>query len=142
MAINTAGTAGAHAIQSPIGNLTHTPHGFGVAALLPWVMRYNLPSRIAEFAEIARLLGAGDASASDEERAREGIRAVEGLLRALGAPTDLATLGLSPDDFGFVADQALLATRLTANNPRELTREAVLEILRRGHAADRDWWGE
>ena len=142
MAINTAGTAGAHAIQSPIGNLTHTPHGFGVAALLPWVMRYNLPSRIAEFAEIARLLGAGDASASDEERAREGIRAVEGLLRALGAPTDLATLGLSSDDFGFVADQALLATRLTANNPRELTREAVLEILRRGHAADRDWWGE
>ncbi len=35
MAINTAGTAGAHAIQSPIGNLTHTPHGFGIAALLP-----------------------------------------------------------------------------------------------------------
>ena len=58
MAINTAGTAGAHAIQSPIGNLTHTPHGFGVAALLPYVMRYNLPARVPEFAAIAAALSA------------------------------------------------------------------------------------
>lgn len=142
MAINTAGTAGAHAIQSPIGNLTHTAHGFGVAALLPWVMRYNLPARVPEFAEIARLLGAAEDGAGEQGHARAAVRAVESLLRAVGAPTDLATLGLSPDDFAFVADQAMLATRLTANNPRELTRDAVLEILRHGHAADEDWWGE
>lgn len=43
MAINTTGTAAAHAIQSPIAALTHSPHGFGVGALLPYVMRFNLP---------------------------------------------------------------------------------------------------
>ncbi|MCD1573244.1 iron-containing alcohol dehydrogenase [Agromyces mediolanus] len=142
MAINTAGTAGAHAIQSPIGNLTHTPHGFGVSALLPYVMRYNLPARVPEFAEIGSLLGVADPDAPELERAKAGIVGVESLLEVLGAPTDLAALGLDPADFGFVADQALLATRLTANNPRELDRAAVLEILERGHAGDRGWWSQ
>lgn len=140
MAINTAGTAGAHAIQSPIGSLTRTPHGFGISALLPYVMRYNLPTRVAEFAEVGRLLGAADSHETEAEQARAGIVAVEDLLETLGAPTDLAALGLSPDDFGFVADQAMLATRLTANNPRELTRDAVISILEHGYARDRDWW--
>ncbi|PRB16570.1 iron-containing alcohol dehydrogenase [Microbacterium sp. MYb62] len=140
MAINTAGTAGAHAIQSPIGNLTHTPHGFGIAALLPSVMRYNLPTRIPEFAEIGRLMGTADPAAPALDQAHAGIIAVEGLLDALGAPTDLTTLGLSPDDVGFVADQAMLATRLTANNPRELTREAIITILEHGLSGDRSWW--
>lgn len=140
MAINTAGTAGAHAIQSPIGSITHTPHGFGISALLPYVMRYNLPARVAEFAEIGRLLGAADPASSETDQAKAGIVAVEGLLETLGAPTDLAALELSPDDFGLVADQAMLATRLTANNPRELTRDAVVSILEHGYARDRDWW--
>jgi alcohol dehydrogenase class IV len=140
MSINTAGTAGAHAIQGAIGNLTHTPHGFGISALLPYVMRFNLPERVAEFAEIGRILGVAASAATEIEQAHAGILRVEALLEALGAPLDLKTLGLSPDDFGYVADQALLATRLTANNPRELTRELVVAILERGYAGDRSWW--
>ncbi|PBC35599.1 alcohol dehydrogenase [Rhodococcus sp. ACS1] len=140
MAINTAGTAGAHAIQSPIGALTHTPHGFGISALLPYVMRYNLPTRIPEFAEIGRLLGSADATGSDLEQARAGITGIENILESIGAPTDLKTLGLSPDDFDTVANQALLATRLTANNPRDLDHAAVRFILERGWAGDRSWW--
>jgi len=140
MAINTAGTAGAHAIQSPIGNLTHTPHGFGISALLPYVMRYNLPTRIPEFAEIGRILGVAGVSESDERQAQSAIERIETLLATLGAPLDLRTLGLAPADFGFVAKQAMLATRLTANNPRELTADSVVSILERGYDGDRSWW--
>jgi len=140
MAINTAGTAGAHAIQSPIGNLTHTPHGFGISALLPYVMRYNLPTRVPEFAEIGRILGVADASDSEQQQARAAIERIEAILETLGAPLDLRTLGLQPADFGFVAKQAMLATRLTANNPRELTVESVTAILERGYYGDRSWW--
>jgi alcohol dehydrogenase class IV len=138
MAIGTAGTAGAHAIQSPIGGLTHTAHGLGVGALLPYVMRYNLPARQAEMAEIGRLLGA---AAGDDQlaQARAGILRVEEILTALGIPLNLRDLGLEPGMFAFVADQAMLATRLLANNPRELTHDAVVEILRRGYAGDRGW---
>lgn len=140
MAINTAGTAGAHAIQSPIGNLTHTPHGLGVGALLPYVMRYNLPANIPAFAEMAELFGVARADASPLDNARAAILRVEELLAALGVPANLEELGLQPADFGFVADQAMLATRLTANNPRALTRDAIVAILERGYANDRTWW--
>lgn len=140
MAINTAGTAGAHAIQSPIGNLTHTAHGIGVGALLPYVMRFNLPANVSAFADIAAAFGIADPQATALDNARAAIVRVEALLAALGVPTNLKDLGLDPADFGYVADQAMLATRLTANNPRELTREAIVGILERGYADDHTWW--
>jgi alcohol dehydrogenase class IV len=139
MAINTAGTAGAHAIQSPIGALTHTPHGLGVGALLPYVMRFNLPTRVEEFAEIGAVLGVTD-TGSTEARAQAGIRRVEELLDTLGCPLNLKALGLETDQFEYVADQALLATRLTANNPRDLDKDAVVSILEHGYHDDRSWW--
>jgi alcohol dehydrogenase class IV len=140
MAINTAGTAGAHAIQSPIGALTHTAHGFGVGALLPYVMRFNLPARTEEFAEIADILGVAGAGSSTEARAHSGIGRIEELLATLGCPLNLRDLGLEPQQFDFVAEQAMRATRLTANNPRELDHQAVVEILKRGYDDDRSWW--
>ena len=140
MAINTAGTAGAHAIQSPIGALTHTAHGIGVGALLPYVMRFNLPVREEAFAEIGTLLGVEGSSAA--ERAKNAILRIEQILAALGVPLDLRTLGLEPSQLGFVADQALLATRLTANNPRDMDREGIISILQHGYDDDRSWWTE
>jgi alcohol dehydrogenase class IV len=142
MAINTAGTAAAHAIQSPIGALTHTAHGLGVGALLPYVMRFNLPVREPEFAEIAGALHVGDPGASDQARARAAIVRVEELLATLGCPLNLKDLGVMPADFDYIASQAMLATRLTANNPRELHHDAVVEILKRGYDDDRSWWQE
>lgn len=138
MAINTAGTAGAHAIQSPIGGLTHTPHGIGVGALLPYVMRFNLAVREDTFAEIGQVLGLD--AGSNAELARAAIVRIETILEALGVPGDLRALGLEPSQFEYVADHALLATRLTANNPRDLDRGAIISILEHGHAGDRSWW--
>ena len=56
-AFGTAGTSLAHAVQYPIGALTHTPHGIGVAAMLPYAMSYNRGAAMAEMAEIAIALG-------------------------------------------------------------------------------------
>ncbi len=140
MAINTAGTAAAHAIQSPIGNLTHTPHGIGVGALLPYVMRFNLPANVPAFAEMAELFGVATPGANELENARSAILRIEEILATLGVPLNLKDLGLLHEDIDFVASQAMLATRLTANNPRELTKEAVVAILERAHADDRTWW--
>jgi alcohol dehydrogenase class IV len=140
MALNTAGTAAAHAIQAPIGNLTHTPHGFGVGALLPYVMRYNLPVRVAVFAEMGRLMGVATADQPELEQAHAAILRVETILDALGVPLNLKDLGLEPEHFDFVAEQAMLATRLTANNPRDMSKEDIVKILERGYADDRSWW--
>jgi len=140
MAINTAGTASAHAIQSPIGNLTHTAHGFGIGALLPFVMRYNLPANVFAFADMARIFGIFDSTVSDLENARAAILRIEVLLEKLGVPSNLNVLGLKPEHFEFVAEQAMLATRLIVNNPRELTKDNIVKILERGYEDDRSWW--
>lgn len=140
MALNTAGTAACHAIQSPIGNLTHTPHGFGVGALLPYVMRFNIWANPIAFAEMSKCFGLFDPAKSDLENGRAAIVRVEELLEAVGCPTDLKTLGLNPEDFDRVAEQAMLSTRLLANNPRELSAPAIRFILERGYENDRTWW--
>jgi alcohol dehydrogenase class IV len=110
-----------------------------VGALLPYVMRYNLPAREPELAEVADVLGVG-AGVDQSSRAKAAIVRVEEILAALEVPVNLRELGLRPEHFEFVAEQAMKATRLTANNPRELTHDAIVEILKRGYADDRGWW--
>ena len=140
MAINTTGTAACHAIQAPIAAVSHAPHGFGVGALLPYVMRFNLPARVREFAEIGRILQVADPELPPLEQARAGILRIEALLAIAGAPLNLADLGLRPEHFAQVATAAMKAKRLTVNNPREMTEAAVHGLLRRGYDDDRGWW--
>ena len=136
------GTAAAHAIQSPIAAFSHTPHGFGVGALLPYVMRFNLPYCTAEFAEIGRVLQAIGQDNSEIEQARAGISRVEDLLATVDAPLELKSIGVTPDHFDQVAAQSLKATRLLLNNPAPMTEENVAALLKRGYEDDRSWWAQ
>jgi len=142
MVINTTGTAAAHAIQSPIASFSHTPHGFGVGALLPYVMRFNLPYCLAEFAEIGRVLGVATSAEPEVTQARAGISRIEELLATVGAPLELKSIGVTPDHFTQVAAQSLKASRLVLNNPGPMTEASVTALLRRGYADDRSWWAE
>lgn len=140
MAINTTGTAAAHAIQSPIAAIGHVPHGFGVGALLPYVMRFNLPYATREFAEIGRILGVARADQPELDQARAGIGRIEELLEAVGAPLELTALGVRPEHFAQIGKASVQATRLVLNNPAPLTEENVVALLKRGVAGDRSWW--
>lgn len=141
MALNTAGTAAVHALQSPIGGLTGTAHGTGVGVLLPYVMRFNLPARVGVFSELGNILNVQVNEADDLERAKAGIRRIDDMLLALGVPADLAELGVRENDLEMIAEQSLLSTRLLANNPRHVGYGEALEILRRAFAGDRTFWG-
>src|SRR5439155_5042111 len=57
LAFSNVGVALVHALEYPVGGATHCSHGAGNGLLLPWVMRFNLPARVAEFARVAELLG-------------------------------------------------------------------------------------
>lgn len=140
MVINTTGTAAAHAIQSPIAAFSHAPHGFGVSALLPYVMRFNLPYCTSEFAEIGRVLGVATASQPEIEQARAGIARIEELMAAVGAPLDLKAIDVRPEHFRVVADSSLKASRLVLNNPAPMNVETVTALLKRGYDNDRSWW--
>ena len=137
LAFGTAGTAAAHAIQYPVGALTHTAHGAGVACLMPYVMAFNLSHATASMAEVAEAMGvavAGDSAAANAERA---IVAVETLFAAIGIPRDLKALGLAEDQLDWTAEQSLGAARLVKNNPRPLNLAAMQAIVGAAYAGDR-----
>ena len=133
-AFGTAGTAAAHAIQYPVGALTHTAHGLGVACVLPYVMAYNRSSSIAEMAEIGTALGisAGDA----QERSRGAIDIVSRLFDAIGIAPTLAKLGLAEDKLDWTAEQAFGIERLIKNNPRTFDLAGMKTLLRAAYDGD------
>ena len=135
-ALGTGGTAAAHAIQYPVGAVTHTPHGVGVGALLPYVMEFNRPARIPELAAIALAMGC-PSGASPEDLADQAIDRVAALLTSVGIPSTLAELGLPSERLRWTAEQASGAERLVANNPRPLDVDSLEHIVRAAHAGDR-----
>lgn len=133
-AFGTAGTAAAHAIQYPVGNETHTPHGVGVALLLPYVMEFNRPACVAEFAEIGRAIGL---SGTDQDVSHELIDEVASLFHLIGIPRTLKELGLPQDKQEWTATNAIAASRLVNNNPRKLDLESMKAITQAAFSGDR-----
>ena len=142
-AFGTAGTAAAHALQYPIGALTHTSHGLGVGTLLPYVMAFNAPTRMPELAELATALGVAECDGADEGSGRQSaaahvaVTAVADLLASVGIPADLAALGAPADRLPWAAAEAMTARRLVDNNPRPLDEAVALALLRAAYAGDR-----
>jgi len=133
-AFGTAGTAAAHAIQYPVGALTHTAHGLGVACVLPYVMEYNRTSSMAEMAEIGTALGI--ASGTVEERSRGAIDVVSKMFRAIGIASTLSKLGLAEDKLDWTAEQAIGIDRLIKNNPRPFDLAGMKTLLRAAFDGD------
>ncbi len=136
-AFGTAGTAAAHALQYPVGNLTHTAHGDGVATLLPFVMQFNRPACVAAFADLARRIGISG-KLDDDALSQRFVDEVADLLVSVGIPRSLRELGLAESDRDQVAERGLAATRLVKNNPRPLDLTAMRHITYAAYAGDRD----
>lgn len=137
LAFGSAGTAAAHAIQYPVGALTHTAHGAGVACLMPYVMAFNLSHATASIADVADAMGVAERGDSDAANAERAIVAVETLFADIGIPKDLKALGLAEDKLDWTAEQSLGAARLVKNNPRPLDLAAMQAIVRAAYAGDR-----
>lgn len=135
-AFGTAGTAAAHAVQYPVGALTHTPHGLGVATMLPYVMTYNRRAAAAEIAEVGIALGLERRSGSDDEMAAATIDEIRRLFEAIGIPPTLAGLGLPADKVEWTAEQALGIDRLIKNNPRAFDLPAMQRLVKAAYDGD------
>ncbi|MFZ5927241.1 MAG: iron-containing alcohol dehydrogenase [Acidobacteriota bacterium] len=129
LCLGPVNTAAAHALAYPLGSELHLPHGLSIAVLLPSVMEFNLPACPERFARIAEAMGVEPCS-DPEETARRGIEAVRQLSRECGTDVPLSKLGVSESMIPRLAEAAMKVTRLTVNNPRELTLEAVEGIYR------------
>ena len=135
-AFGTAGTAAAHAIQYPVGALTHTAHGLGVATMMPYVMSYNCSAATAEMAEIAKTLGLDCAGMDDSTAAAAGIREIARIFAAIGITPTLKDLGLAADRLDWTCEQALGIERLIKNNPRAIDPAAMRRLVQAAYDGD------
>ncbi|MCV3767819.1 iron-containing alcohol dehydrogenase [Rhizobium sp. TRM95796] len=129
LAFGVAGTAAAHAIQYPVGALTHTAHGLGVACLMPYVMTWNTPVIEAELAEIARATGLDGPG--------QVIPSLASLFSRIGIPASLRDLGLDEGRIDWVAEQSSGITRLIQNNPRPLNPSEMRRLVAAAYHGDR-----
>jgi alcohol dehydrogenase len=137
LAFGTAGTAAAHAVQYPVGALTHTPHGTGVAVMMPYVMAYNLSHAEAPIAEIAALMGVKP-TGDRRQDALAAVDAVASLFAAIGIPRTIRDLGLAEDQLDWTSQAALGAQRLVKNNPRPLDAGSMAMLVSAAFSGDRD----
>ncbi|AUW57780.1 alcohol dehydrogenase [Sphingobium sp. SCG-1] len=127
LAFGTAGTGAAHAIQYPVGALTHTAHGLGIGVLLPYTMSFNVSVAREIYEEIADLV---EDSVTDGDKAGAAITAVRKLFADIGIPVGIDALGVSEADVEWLAERSILATRLVENNRRDLDLAGAASILR------------
>ncbi|WP_181408835.1 iron-containing alcohol dehydrogenase [Schumannella soli] len=133
MTFGSTGTHLSHALQYPVGGLTHTPHGLGTGLLLPYVLEAlrgddEVDARIAD---IGRALGS---TADDvDSLADDAVRITADLGARIGLPPSLAEIGVAADQLPRIAELGLASGRLVAISPRPATAELLLGILQRAH---------
>ena len=118
-----------HALQYPVGEATHTPHGLGNAVLLPTVMKCITPSRIPEMAFIARSLDPSLNSRADADAASEASRLVEELAAKVGIPKGLRALGVKKEQLPQLSQMASTVRRLLDNSPVAFDESDLLRLL-------------
>lgn len=118
--VNT--TAG-HAVAYPLGTRHHVAHGLACAVIFPHTLAFNMPAMEAKTAAVLGALGFPERN--DPKLAFE---ATYGFCKDLGIEMRLSALGVPKNDLGLMADEAHAIRRLLDNNPRDLGRDAILDM--------------
>ncbi|GIW98951.1 MAG: alcohol dehydrogenase [Pirellulaceae bacterium] len=129
MAFSNSGVGIVHALEYPLGALTHCSHGEGNGLLLPHVMRFNLPYCYQQFADIARWLGINVQGLSLRQAAEQAILRIEEILDAIGVRRWLRDLGLPREAIPEVARKAHGIRRLMELNTHPPTEDELISIL-------------
>jgi alcohol dehydrogenase class IV len=120
--VNT--TAG-HALAYPLGTRRHVAHGASNALIFPHVVAFNAPAVPQQTAAILAALGLGTPAGQAAV-----FEAAYGYCHGLGIEMRMSRLGVEEGDLGPMADEAHAIRRLLDNNPRDISREEILQIYR------------
>ena len=117
-----------HAIGHSLGGRWNIAHGMALSAVLPDVLRFNLPVRALRLADVAFALGVGDTHAGTERNAAAAIDAVAALRERIGLTKRIADLGIGAEHFATIAADAL-DDEVLADTPRLPTDADIQAIL-------------
>jgi alcohol dehydrogenase len=124
------GVGAVHAIGHAVGTRGRIAHGTALATVMPEVLETYLGIRDRELALVAVALGVASRFAPAADAAARAIVEVRDLLARVGQRRSLADLGLAPETFDTIAQDAVDDIAI-ANSPVVPTKEAILRILER-----------
>jgi maleylacetate reductase len=109
-----------HGIGYVLGAAFDVPHGYTSCVMLPSVMRWNKVDNAERQALVSAAMGQPGKDAGD---------VLDGFIRGLGLPRSLREVGVGPEHFDVIAEQAM-RTPWVPRNPRRIDSPAqVREIL-------------
>lgn len=131
-----------HAIAHNIGGKFKVPHGRTNAVLLPYVVEFNADMTefnpreytpaAEKYAAIAQLAGFGGGNV--RAGVKNLIREIRKMQEQLKMPAGLKDCGVLPEEYQKQKDavaQGALSDACIRTNPRKVSREDILEILKR-----------
>jgi alcohol dehydrogenase class IV len=119
MAFSQSGLGAVHGLAHPAGSLLGIPHGVICAILLSPVLEWNLKECRADYDELAKNCGLGNAD--------EFINGIRRLCSKLKIPSDLSRYGLKPEHFPFIAKNC--RSRSMECNPRQMSDADICKLL-------------
>ncbi|AQZ50926.1 iron-containing alcohol dehydrogenase [Martelella mediterranea] len=122
--------AAVHALAYPLGGHFHIPHGLSNALVLPHVLRFNIVTSPAPYAELAPFVFPELSALEGQERAAAFCEKLAELSRACGLQPNLRAMNIPEDMLPKLATDAMNQTRLLVNNPRPVCEEDALSIYR------------
>ena len=135
IAFNNASLGYVHAMAHQLGGYYNLPHGVCNAILLPYVEEFNIIGNMNRFRDIAEAMGIDTAHMTTTEAADACIDAIRLISRQIGIPNNLRVLGVKPEDFEIMAENAQKDV-CCLTNPRKATKEQVIEIYRRAYLGE------
>mgnify|MGYP001162074107 FL=1 len=132
MAFSQSRLGNVHAISHTLGGVFHIPHGVANAALLPYVMMYNLPACPEKMKDIAEALGCRVDGLSPTEAGERAVHAVAELNRTLNIPSNLRELGVDLKALPKLVEDAMRSGNVLVN-PRWTRPSDIEKIIRNAY---------
>ena len=135
IAFNNASLGYVHAMAHQLGGYYTLPHGVCNAILLPYVEEFNLIGNLNRFRDLAEAMGEKVEGLSTGDAAAKAIQAIRTISKQVGIPANLKQLGVKPEDFETMAENAMKDV-CCLTNPRKATKEQIIEIYRRAYEGE------
>jgi alcohol dehydrogenase class IV len=123
LCLGPVNTTAGHALAYPLGTRWNIPHGIANALIFPHVLAFNAPAAPERTQQIAEALQIGVFDTGPRL-----FSAAYDFCANLGIDMRLSAHGIERNDLPAIADAAITIRRLLDNNPREISRDEILQI--------------
>lgn len=116
-----------HMLGQAVGGYTNATHGMTLSAVSLPYYRYIMPYGLAKFKRFAiNVWNVNPEGKSDQQIAKEGLKAMESWMKELGLVMNITELGAAEDMIEGIAD----VTAVMPGGYKVLTREEIVRILK------------